>query len=461
MAKRWMCLWLLALGSLAFAQDDDEDDDTEIEIGNEGDPVPEEQPEDKAKPTEPAKPRGAFPKREPGQKHKAVEWQDRKKVYTLRFPDDWVVTEVEASGKDGVLGLEIRLPGSTGIARFDVLRFPTMGDPRGTPYYWQANDQATETLRLYRPVPRVVVTSPSGQGERVDAYAFRRIKGHPLALRLVCRKDDFDEATHADFVDAALSLEAKLDPWPAIPEDYTIKSKGRYLLAAQPGVESVREIEKILVAQERRFAKLHGKLPKLPRGESTVVFVQSTKEAAGRFSKRAAERPNEAMFDTETMCLFTLPVPKHDLEKASSLAWHVEGMLHILKYGQANPAWACDGERFVASAEIRTTKSLPYLHAGYAQWQNALPLKPIPELEDFRKASWEQYQKQVLWYVGLFRAGPSKYRKAYKAFCKEYATTLDWKAAMKTHIEPLGYDDIRVAAEKFAVEIRLFEPKAK
>lgn len=454
-----MWLWLLALGSLTFAQDD-EDDDTEIEIGNEGDPVPDEPPEDETKPAKPTKPAGAAPRRKPGEKHKAVDWQDRKKVYALRFPDDWVVTEVEAPAKDGVLGLEVRLPGSPGIARLDILSF-RMGDPRGTPYYWKANDQATETLRLYRPVPQVVETSPSGQGERVVAYAFRRIKGHPLALRLVCRKDDFDEAAHEDFVAAALSLGAKLEMSPKIPEDYTLKSKGRYLLAVQPGVESVREIEKILVAQEKRFAKLHGKLPRPPRGESTIVFVQSTKEAAGRISKRAAERPNDSVFDTETLCLFTLPVGKDDLEKASGLAWQVEGMLHTLKYGQTRPYWACDGERFVAAAEIRTTKRLPYLYGGYAEWQNALPLKPIPELEDFRKASWEQYQKEVLWYVALFRAGPSKYRKAYKAFCKEYAATLDWKAAMKKHIEPLGYDDIRVAAEKFAVGVKFYDPKSK
>ena len=346
----------------------------------------------------------------------------------------------------------MRLPGSERSATLELVRDEDGRDPRAAPFRWNPPEGA-RIERLHAPVPHIVLRRGVDPADRVSVLAFRRIRGNPLRLSLLCDLRDFDDA-YADFLEATATLEADLAFWPPVPDDYKTKKKGRYLIAVHPSVRSTREIERVLRDRERSFVKMHGKLPKPDRNAPVVIYVHSDKSQARAISEEAAGSRDGFYEDHRHGRLFVVTTGKDDRAGPYRLAYYIHGLLLRIQYGRFRPMWFFTGERSVAAAEQATGRALPYLSDGYTQWMIA-PLRPLRELEEGGKQAPEDAQKQSFWYVALFRAGPTKFRKAYRDFLEECAETYDTAAAFERHLAPLGLDEIKSAAEQAQSSVKL------
>jgi len=439
-AMRIAALLLLLLG-VAFAQDDDG-----IEVGDVGDPIPpaEEEEANDAPPKEPSRPL----KREPGAKVKTREVKDAEGRYVLALPEDWALEPVEGKG---VLAFDVWLPGASARAFLKLSVEHGIMDPRTTPYRWRFDNKLEVSKKevVQEPLPAVIVHHEARGGKRVLADVLRQIRGNVFVLRLECAEADFAVARE-DLFDALRSFEADVDVYPPIPEGYRTEREGDFLFVVHGSVEaSLRPLEKALKAQVKRFEKIHGRLETID-GEPIQVLVHLNRMQGGKILEGVAESTNDFYHDVTNARLFAVPLTKGNTEAEGHLASTAQGLFFRVKYGSIDPRWIWVGESSVARAEVVTGRRLPYLHAGFAAWGDNLTLL-VPEKldESLQKSNWGSFSRQSFFYVASFHRGRSKYRRAYKAFLKDYAETHDWKGAWKRRLSPLGSDAIRDAAQEF------------
>ncbi|MHC4818024.1 MAG: hypothetical protein ACYTF8_08210, partial [Planctomycetota bacterium] len=287
-------------------------------------------------------------------------------------------------------------------------------------------------------------------------YVFRKIQGNPYYLLFDCGKEAF-AAAQADVVAAMQSLKARVKRFPSIPKDYVLKTKGSFLFAVHPSVKrSLKGLQKILKAQEKRFKKDHGALPK--KKEHAVIFVHNNKNQAGDLLKQAGDAQTDFYVDVRHGRLFAVPVVAGTGEPAGIAAGAVQCFYFVLKYGDTRPIWAWEAEQYVARAAQMTGKALPNLHAGFANWIAETKVGRLDDLVKITEENKQDYGKLAFYYGCMFHAG--KYKKQYKKFMKEYGETYDWEAAFATHIEPIGYDALRAATEAFMyTKIKAVRPK--
>lgn len=440
---RWIAAALflgLALGALGQDADDEE---TDIEINSAPEAGDEEADEPEKTPDRPARKGGG-------------EFTSGK--FTIRMPEEWIVEERDS---DSVFGFVVELPGTTSRAQLVVMQQETLGDPRRGPYHFRAS--AVENLKAKRteirsdPLPLLLAYFEQSGEERVAAFAFRAIKGNGFFARLDCAPAAYDEA-EKPFTRAVLAIEADLDRFPPIPESFETTKKGRFLWAVHPGVKgSIRFMQKIAAAQEKRFVKVHGKPPLPADGEEPVIYVLSDRMQAAPLFEVAAGR--DFTVDVAGRRLFAEYLGEEsETNVQGSFAGFVQRLLFVVRYGDARPDWLAQGEQSVAFAEYMTGKPLPYLHSGMIQ--GGQTLTPIDELDKLRETNEAAWGPQLLYHVGLLRAGPGKYRRAYKDFLKEYLETHDWETALANRLGSLGYAELRDAAQHFMDRsLRPHEPK--
>jgi hypothetical protein len=437
-------LWLFLFAGAVFAQDDEEDDGIEIDSVPDG-----EEPADS---TTPAK----KPTRKRGKRPGTVLFTVR--TYEIELPEAWEPELVDAPKYEAAWNL--KLPGSNAPAQLVLDREDKMGDPRSAPRLWQEgvlkNLKARDPQTVFRPLPQLIVHHGEGDEQRVAQYVFRKIKGNPYFLLFDCGKEAF-AAAQADVVAAMRSLEAKVKRYPSIPKDYDLKTKGPFLFAVHPSVKrSLKGLHRVLRDQEKRFKKVHGSLPRTK--EPAVILVHGSKRQAGDLLAAAEKAQTDYYVDIQHGRLFAVPVQAGTGEPAGIAASAMQCFFFLLKYGDTQPVWAWNGELYVARAEQMTGKSLPYLHAGFANWIGETKVGRLDEIETITEENKENYGKLAFYYVCMFHAG--KYKKQYKKAMKEYGETLDWKAAFQNHLEPIGYDALRAATEAFMyTKVKAVRPK--
>lgn len=437
-------LWLLLFAGAVFAQDDEEDDGIEIDSVPEG-----EEPEDSATPAK-------KPTRKPGKRKGTILFTAR--MYEIELPEAWEPNLIDAPKFE--LAWDIKLPGSNVPARLHLDREDKMGDPRSAPHYWREgvlkNLKARDPRSVALPLPQLIVLHGEGDQERIAQYVFRKIEGNPFFLLFDCGKEAF-AAAQADVVAAMQSLKAEVKRYPRIPKDYVLKKKGNFLFAVHPSVKrSLKGLQKVLRNQEKRFKKVHGSLPKTK--ELAVILVHNTKRQAGDLSRNAEKSQTNFFVDVQHGRLFAVPVKASMGEPAGNAASAAQLFFLILKYGDTRPRWVWEGERYLARAQQMTGKSLPNLHAGFANWIGETKVGRLDEIKEINEGNQKDYGKLAFYYVCMFHGG--KYKKEYKKLMKEYGETLDWEAAFDKHLGPIGYDALRAATEVYMyTKIKAVRPK--
>jgi len=437
-------LFLLLFAGAVFAQDDEEDDGIEIDSTPDA-----EEPEDSTKPAKPIQKRG--------KRKGTVLFTAR--IYEIELPEAWEPKLIDAPKFE--LAWDIKIPGTNLLARLHLNREDKMPDPRAAPRSFREsimkNLKGTEAKLLALPLPQLIVHYGEGDQEAVAQYVFRKIKGNPYLLLFNCPKDAFATA-QPEVVAAMQSLKSTAKRFPSIPKDYVVKKKGCFLIAKHPSVKrSLKGLQKILKAQEKRFKKAHGALPKM-KEPAVVIFVHNTKRQAGDLLREAEKSQTDFYVDIRHGRLFAVPVTANTGDPSAYAAAAIQQLFILLKYGDTQPQWLWSGEGLLARAEQATGKALPNLHAGFANWLGETKVGRLDDLAAITEENKKDYGKLALYYACMFHAG--KYKKQYKKFLKEYGETLDWKTAFETHIEPIGYDALRAATEAYMyTKIKAVQPK--
>lgn len=440
-------LWLLLLAGAVFAQDDEEDDGIEIDSAPEA-----EESEDSSTPAK-------KPTQKRGKRKGTLLFTAR--MYQIELPEAWEPKVVDAPKFE--LAWEIKIPGSKLTASLALNRDDKMPDPRATPRLWR--ESAMKNLKGKRselvalPLPQLIIHRGEGATESVAQYVFRKINGNPYYLLLQCGKDVFATAQN-EVVEAMKSLQSTAKRFPPIPKDYVLKKKGCFLIAKHPSVKrSLKGLQKILKLQEKRFKKDHGALPKMK--EPAIIFVHSTKRQAGDLMAEAEKSQTDFFVDVRHTRLFAVPVKAVTGDGEAPAAYAaaaIQQFLLLLKYGDAQPTWLWNGEYLVARAEQATGKPLPNLHGGFVQWTAETKVGRLDDLGKITEENKKDYGKLAFYYACMFHAG--KYKKQYKKFLKEYGETLDWKTAFETHLEPIGYGELKSATEDFMyMQVKAIQPK--
>ncbi|MHC4973257.1 MAG: hypothetical protein ACYTG3_13095 [Planctomycetota bacterium] len=427
-------LWLLLFAGAVFAQDDEEDDGIEI------DSVPDaEEPEDSSKPAK-------KPTQKRGKRPGTVLFTAR--MYQIELPEAWEPKLIDAPKFE--LAWNIKIPGSKLSASLALNRDDKMASARATPRHWREsalnNLKGTDAKLVALPLPQLIVYHPQGDQEAVTQYVFRKIRGNPYYLLFRCGKETF-AAAQPEIVAAMKSLKSTAKRFPSIPKDYVVKTKGCFLIAKHPSVKrSLKGLQKILKAQEKRFKKAHGALPKM-KEPAVVIFVHNTKRQAGDLLKEAEKSQTDFYVDIRHGRLFAVPVTANMGDPAAYAAAAFQQLFILLKYGDTQPQWLWSGEALVARAAQATGKALPNLHAGFANWIGETKVGRLDDLAKITEENKKDYGKLAFYYSCMFHAG--KYKKQYKKFLKEYGETLDWQAAFANHLEPIGYGALKSATEDF------------
>jgi len=392
----------------------------------------------------------ARPAREPGAKVETV--TIRKKNLSIALPKDWVL--VEKSDPSAALSLEVLLPGSEVPAA--LVLFAEHGDPRPMPYAQAKGirehyrDAKVEFEVRTKPWPQLVATEPGGS---VDWFLYRSIRNHLFTLRFRCAAGDF-AGSEEDTLSAMKSFTADVELWPPIPKGYKTSPHGTWLVATAPGVTaSTAPILKVLRAQEQRFIRDHGALPKsdIP----IVVLVHNAASDAEKIEPGAGE---SGAFHLSKRRIFAVPFGPKSKEEAAQLAEITQATLFLVRYGDTEPDWIWKGEGTLARAEEIRQEPLPGLFAGFRPSTSDLTLHRISELPGLRESDYSTWADESFFYVASLHRGSHK--EAYAKFLEDYLETGDAQGAYARQLAPVGEDALRAAAIEYMsllVESGLFK----
>ena len=379
---------------------------------------------------------------------KPVRHKDPTGKYSIALPPDW--TAEARNIKDAVLAFEIACETPRVRATIQVHANNTLGDPRSRPRFERKGRveqrQAMTSDVGQEPLPHLILHYMRSEDEAVQICAYRRIKGNGFTIFIDTLKRDYEGAAK-EILEVARSLHADVEPWPPIPPQYEAKKKGRFLYLKHPLVkEKIKDIQKAVGKAEKSFAKFHGKLP--PAERLRQILVHPDREHARPILARVAEGQSDFFLDVAGERLFIVPLNRDPKNNAGYLARDTHRLMFIQMYGSLQPRWIEVGEGIVARAELLTGKRLPNIIEGLFR---ALPntLHPLRTVRKLGEKGGEEFAKHSFGYVCFFRAGPSKYRKAYKAFLQDFRKSGDPEAAEEKHIGVFDEDELKEKATQF------------
>ena len=393
------------------------------------------------------------------EKKKPVRHKDPTGKYSIELPPDW--TAEARNIKDAVLAFDIACETPRVRATLQVHANNKLGDPRGRPGF--ERKQRTEQRNAntsdigQKPLPHLILHTMRNEDEAVQICAYKRIKGNAFTIFIDALKRDYEGAAN-EILEIAHSFRADVEPWPPIPPKYEAKKKGRFLYLKHPLVkEKIRDIQKAVGKTEKSFAKFHGKLP--PADPMSQILIHPDREHARSILASVAEGQNDFVIDIAAERLFIVPLNRDPRNNPGHLASAAQRLMFIQAYGSPRPRWIFTGEGVVASAELMTGKRLPNLIEG---WYRFLPntLHPLRTVREMGKKGGQEHAKHAFGYVCFFRAGPSKYRKAYKAFLEDYRKNGDPEAAEEKHIGVFDEDELKEKATQFIrYKLRMIKEK--
>ena len=161
-----------------------------------------------------------------------------------------------------------------------------------------------------------------------------------------------------------------------------------------------------------------------------MVYIHPERSDAAAVAAVPKGGSHDPWFCFETGRMFACTPDPENPGAAASLFHAASYVLHTQRYGTPAPRWMAVGEGLVIGSRIETGKSLPSVGWLY---RNIMPADPLPleRLSDQSEKIEDRGYHGLAW-VAFFRAGPSRYRKAYSDFVEEFDETGDWRAAMET-----------------------------
>ncbi|MHC4931410.1 MAG: hypothetical protein ACYTGV_04385 [Planctomycetota bacterium] len=161
-----------------------------------------------------------------------------------------------------------------------------------------------------------------------------------------------------------------------------------------------------------------------------MIIVHRTKEQARKLHAAAADARYHYRIDPLGGRLFAVPLGEEDRTKEASFASELEMLFYLLRYGWIKPTWTYVGE-------------------GRVPWHETLVGRPFRELPALEQSDFGAFADQSFCYVAHFRYGAKRYRKAYRAFLKDYGETGDWENSAGEHLLALDQVKLQEDAQEF------------
>jgi len=256
---------------------------------------------------------------------------------------------------------------------------------------------------------------------------------------------------HAATLFAALgSMRCDLPRWPRpLPDHYRRTQKGPLEFCLGQGVDTqeLKPIEQFLQAVQKEFEKLHGSI-RPPADEPIQVILNNTANTHAEINPKAAEYHDDgAYWSLLDRRLFLTPLGR-DSKTHGTVAGQFTLALFAARYGNDLPTWAYEGEGHLASMRYQTGHKAPYVTAEYKRETSPIDLR-LSELEQYAEKDYGRYRRHGQIYVTLFRAGPSKYRGAYKKMLTELSETSDALGCVARNLLSLDQAELFKSALSF------------
>jgi hypothetical protein len=297
------------------------------------------------------------------------------------------------------------------------------------------------------PMPHLVLDYPGGGVMMRHVWMYRVFHRLGLGVNFACPLSMWPSVKDAAFR-AAATMESDLDESPPRPAGCKASLRDGYEYLADPAVKDkdLDALHAAVIEQEKRYALLHGPVPK-PESNPIVVVVAPDKFGVGSIAIGLSCQNGYAANYAEGR-LFAMPPKKDDALGRADLADRLAVLFHMQSYGSGEPSWLCDGERRIAALEAMLKKPLPAVPAeSLAEFATPLVL-----FGDLVAKPPKNAVAQAASYVALFRAGPKPYRDAFAAFLADVAATGDWVAAQNKLIAGLDQEKLRADAQTFVVK---------
>jgi hypothetical protein len=396
-----------------------------------------------------------------------LEYQDADGNVTLRLPKAWKV-EPEPADSGQIITLSIEIPGEELTTALEVHALPgvLLRPEAQLRYELPAQHEVAGfkdgTMRL-EPMPHLLIdiTREEKPPEFNVVIAMRRFRCRGIHVRFTCPVRTWARPEIRDaFFTTMQGIQCKLPRWPGIPvkEDaYDILRKDGFDFYFERGVskKARKRIETCVGVVQKDFIRFHGPIER-PADEPPQIFIHQDAAMHGRFSKEAASARGGMYVDLYARRVFALGYEDPCSWPEANLAWELTKLFIEERYGTAQPAWFQIGECFVAETKMRLGKNLPFVTQLFVKQQERVNSK-LTDLKGMLE-KWNDYVVHGEAYCAFFRAGPAKYKKAYRAFLTEFARTCDYEAAERKHLflvdQDAMYKDLRRFLDKKLRSVR-------
>ncbi len=277
-----------------------------------------------------------------------------------------------------------------------------------------------------------------GNGKRAYLGFPQRVRGHVFLVVFqieLAREKEFTAAL-AGIVQSVNTTKPPFPPEP--PAGFRKSTKKQFRYYSAKGLKG-NEVHKILSESLKNFERFHGRIVRPKGAMIDIVHYQDRRTIRDFAPKAAAEKSR--FFHARGHPRFYVKARDKD-NWVPSLYSAVVPLFFEERYGIDTPVWVVDGEGGVAFARKWTGKK-KVVSLGFAKRVNGVTIKRLDALPGILKRDRNEYAGQAWAYVHFFRYGPAKYRKAYKAFLKDFAETHDPFGAEKRHLLSLDQDAMR------------------
>jgi len=371
----------------------------------------------------------------------------------VELPADW---KAEYAAQENVLfTLRVLVPPDDAPLVVSVAHVPGFRNDRAWAYQERAHmaeqikDAKSGVVGL-DPLPHLVMDVPGAGPLTRHAWIFRVADRNGFRVLVYCAPQTWPAVKDA-CLRAAQSLTSKLEEWPARPDGFVASVKDGYEYLVDPTAKDadVAALHAAVLAEEKRYAVLHGPVPK-PAANRPIVVVCPDRSLLPMLSGGAA-RPGDSSFaDMVQGRLLATPLRAGDSLQRGKLALDLANLFHWQSVGCDGAVWLRDGESLVAEAEARLGKALPFSPDDFL----VQPARNVVPFEQLVKKPPPDRAQQAVAYVALFRAGPQIYRDAFAAFLADLAADGDWEAAQTKRLLSLDQVKLRDAATSFVKEMR-------
>jgi hypothetical protein len=267
----------------------------------------------------------------------------------------------------------------------------------------------------------------------LQLVVYRRFRCRGIHLGLHCKATTL-ERIRKPFFAAVRSITCSLPRWPELPKGYRHSTLDgiSYQVRGPLGDKSFKQMHKCVRATQKEFVRVHGRIPRAADAP-LLVIVHRDPEQHIELDKNATNVWYGMFADGRAKRVLAIPYKTPRSMREGALAWAVTEVLFMERYGTVEPWWATVGEASLARMRILTGKKAPWVTKAWTN-SDVVISHTLSKLEDLRATRYREYARHAQAYSLLFRAGPGKYRRAYKSFLADLAGTGDYRTAQQKHL---------------------------